>query len=249
MDRVAARVKAWIGAGRETCQNLPMTYRRYALYYTPTEAGWSHWATRWLGWDMTQGTAVAPPEGLDIDPHGWTDTPRRYGLHATLKPPFRLAQGEDFAQLTEAFQHYCDTTPPVEIGTPALTRLGRFLALMPTPQPAALTDAAAGIVRAFDPFRAPASDDELARRRAAGLSPDQEANLTRWGYPYVMEGFRFHITLTEKLSRQDIEKAEEILTTHLLPLLPERLTLDALSLAGEDDMGRFHLIERRRLAG
>ncbi|MFU1476461.1 DUF1045 domain-containing protein [Roseovarius sp. C7] len=226
-----------------------MTYRRYALYYTPAATAWSHWATRWLGWDMAQGAPVTPPGGLEAGPHGWTETPRRYGLHATLKPPFRLAQGESHESLQEAFHRFCDSSSPAPIGPVKLTRLGRFLALMPAPQPDGLTGAAAGIVRAFDPFRAPASEDELTRRRAAGLSPAQEENLTQWGYPYVMDSFRFHITLSEKLTKQDLEKAEGMLTAHLTPLLPERLELDALSLAGEDDTGRFHLIERRQLAG
>ncbi|HZD24872.1 MAG TPA: DUF1045 domain-containing protein, partial [Alphaproteobacteria bacterium] len=44
--------------------------------------------------------------------------------------------------------------------------------------------------------RAPPQAAELAKRRAAGLTPRQEDLLRRWGYPYVMEEFRFHITLT-----------------------------------------------------
>ena len=33
----------------------------------------------------------------------------------------------------------------------------------------------------------------------SGLTDRQEALLTQWGYPYVMEEFRFHITLTGAL--------------------------------------------------
>lgn len=32
----------------------------------------------------------------------------------------------------------------------------------------------------------------LARRRERPLSPQQEIYLARWGYPYVLEEFRFH---------------------------------------------------------
>ena len=52
---------------------------------------------------------------------------------------------------------------------------------------------------AFDQFRRPAEASELARRRSAGLSERQDALLVRFGYPYVLDEFRFHMTLTERL--------------------------------------------------
>ena len=43
-------------------------------------------------------------------------------------------------------------------------------------------------------------DAELARRRRAGLTPQQDAMLVRWGYPYVFETWFFHMTLTRRLT-------------------------------------------------
>ena len=49
------------------------------------------------------------------------------------------------------------------------------------------------------PFARPPGAAELERRRKAGLSAAQEKMLLRWGYPYVLDEFRFHLTLTGRL--------------------------------------------------
>ncbi len=52
------------------------------------------------------------------------------------------------------------------------------------------------MVRSFEPFRAALSKADIARRKPEDLSEVHRANLLRWGYPYVMDEFRFHMTLT-----------------------------------------------------
>ena len=60
----------------------------------------------------------------------------------------------------------------------------------------ALADAA---VDAFEPFRAPPSPAERLRRNPDAMTPRQRALFERYGYPYVRELFRFHMTLTGPL--------------------------------------------------
>ena len=131
----------------------------------------------------------------------------------------------------------------------AVRRLGRFLALRPLGDETALNALAAACVEALDPFRAPAGEAELARRRANGLSPAQDANLMRWGYPFVMDQFRFHITLTGRLSDDVLPEVEQALQQALTPLLPRPFTITDLALAGEAEDGQFHLIHRYTLSG
>jgi hypothetical protein len=71
--------------------------------------------------------------------------------------------------------------------------------------------------------------------------------LLRWGYPYVMEEFRFHITLTGKRPKGELPGITTALEGLLLPVLPRPYEIDALSLMGEDAAGRFHLIHRQTL--
>ncbi|MAE88422.1 MAG: phosphonate metabolism protein, partial [Pelagibaca sp.] len=108
---------------------------------------------------------------------------------------------------------------------------------------------AAQTVRVLDHHRAPPGEDELARRRKANLSPAQEENLLRWGYPYVMEEFRFHLTLTGRLPRAQAEATMAALAPVLEPLAPRPFRMDALCLFGEDEAGRFHLLHRYALTG
>lgn len=231
-----------------------MTFTRYALYYAPpSDAAWSQWATNWLGWDMETGQPCDHPEIADLDVAGITDTPRKYGLHATMKPPMRLAEGHSLQHLQRACELLAASQAPVTLDGLHIAQLGRFLALRPTVSEArdeaALNALAAACVRELDPFRAPASDAELARRRASGLTSEQEANLTQWGYPFVMEQFRFHITLSGKLDKPTLATTNAILTEWLKPLLPTPFEIRDLALMGEAEDGRFHLIQRYPLTG
>lgn len=230
-----------------------MTFTRYAIYYVPpAEADWSRFGARWLGWDMEAGTGAAHPDhpalaGLDIA--AITSVPRKYGLHATLKPPMRLAEGTSAGMLDKACAALAASQPPVVLDGLELARLGRFLALRPAGDETALRALAAACVRELDPFRARAPEAELARRRAAGLTGAQEENLMRWGYPYVMEAFKFHITLTGKLPKAELPAVEAALGKTLLPLLPSPFEIRDLALMGEAEDGYFHLIHRYALSG
>ncbi len=231
-----------------------MTFTRYAIYYAPpAEADWSKWAAAWLGWDMEAGLALPHPAAPDLDAAGLdvaaiTEVPRKYGLHATIKPPMRLATGRDEAGLRAACAALAASRAPVTLSGLQIERMGRFLALRPLGDVAALNALAAACVTELDGFRAPAPDAELQRRRAAGLSPAQEDNLLRWGYPYVLDQFRFHITLTGKLPKSALPQVEDHLTSALAPLLPAPVVIRDLALMGEAEDGRFHLIQRYALS-
>ncbi|MAU53640.1 MAG: phosphonate metabolism protein [Roseovarius sp.] len=223
-----------------------MSFARYAIYFTPAPGPLADFGAAWLGWDPVRG-APCPHPALDLPVAEITATPRRYGLHATMKPPFRLAPGQTGAALSEALAAFCADHAPAVLDGLGLARLGRFIALRPEGDEGALNALAAATVRAFDPFRAPLTEAELARRRARPLTRAQEANLRAWGYPYVMDAFRFHITLTGDLPTDTLAAVQAALAPRLAPILPRPFVIDALSLLGEDPQGRFHLIHRHTL--
>ncbi|MEJ6404287.1 DUF1045 domain-containing protein [Yoonia sp. 2307UL14-13] len=222
-----------------------MNYSRFAIYYLPTGALAKAGAT-WLGWDVDEGTPCDQPDVTGIG--DITATPRKYGFHGTLKPPFRLAEGTDADGLADAVQTLATTAAPVSIDSLHVSAIGRFLALIPRGDTTALANLAARIVQDLDAFRAPPSATELAKRRAAGLSPAQEANLTRWGYPYVLNEFRFHMTLSGKLDDTQRQIAQTALTHHLPPL-PAPYVIDQIALVGERQDGMFQTIHRYALTG
>lgn len=227
-----------------------MTFTRYAIYFAPSaDEEWAKFATGWLGWDMETGTEIAHPVVDGVDVAHVTAVPRKYGVHATMKPPFRLRDGQSVAALQGACAALAAGRAPVTLDGLEIARLSRFLALRPLGDTGALNALAATCVQELDAFRAPATKAELARRRAAGLSPELDQNLVQWGYPYVLDAFRFHITLSGKLDKPTLTTVQGALERRLAPLLPVPFRIRDLALMGEAQDGRFHLIHRYALSG
>jgi putative phosphonate metabolism protein len=177
---------------------------RYALYYAPRpEEGLAVAASQWLGWNPDSARARAVPLSSGIDPQRLaelTAEPRRYGFHGTLKPPIALADGVSEGDFLAAVGQFAAGQRALSISSLMLAKLSDFLALVPAVRSPELQDLADRCVIEFDEFRRPAGEAELARRRANGLSPRQEELLKRWGYPYVLEEWRFHLTLTGRIA-------------------------------------------------
>jgi hypothetical protein len=180
----------------------------------------------------------------------FTAEPRRYGLHATLKPPFALADGANLAALRADLAAFTAVAAPVALPRLQLRRLDRFLALIPSAPCPALDDLAARCVMEFDRFRRPAAPAELARRRAAGLDPAEEAHLLRWGYPYVLDRFRFHVSLTGPLDSAEGDRLMAPLAALFEPAISQPIPLADIALFVEPEAGApFRLLERFALRG
>ncbi|MCB5200720.1 DUF1045 domain-containing protein [Loktanella sp. TSTF-M6] len=223
-----------------------MSYARFAIYYIPPDGPLADFGAAWLGWDVLKGCAVPQCDLPGL--HDITMTPRKYGFHGTLKPPLRLRDGLTQVDLGQAVAALAAQVAPAICDGLELSRIGRFLALTPAGPVDGLTRVAGDCVRALDRFRAPASAAELDRRRQAGLTPRQEANLTTWGYPYVMDDFRFHMTLSGQLTPEALPQWEAALRDRL-PALPTPFALNEIALCGAGDDGRFALIHRYALTG
>jgi putative phosphonate metabolism protein len=227
---------------------------RYAIYFAPSRAHplWQAGCAL-LGRDPETDEAIGQPILPDVSPERFsaiTDEARRYGWHATLKPPFSLADGTDAEQLAAALARFCASRAPFPMPPLMLADLKGFLAVVPQAPSEALTALAADCVRDFDGFRRPASEAELAKRRRGGLDPVEEANLTTWGYPYVMERFRFHMTLTMRLADEERARVAAALAPLLSDALAAPLTADGLALYGEPSPGApFRLLGRYAFGG
>lgn len=222
-------------------------FQRYAVYYLPEEGPLAAFGASWLGWDVGTGVPVSQPE-TPFDLAEVTATPRKYGFHGTLKPPFRLAEGTDMAGLQTAVAELATRTPAVRLDGLKLASLGKFLALIPEGDSTDLAELAFACVSELDRFRAPPSEAELARRRASGLSERQEELLLQWGYPYVADQFRFHLTLSGRLDSDALDIVQDAAGA-LMGTPPQPFEIKSISLAGERGDGMFQLIHRYALTG
>jgi ribose 1,5-bisphosphokinase len=197
---------------------------RYALYYAP--AAGSAWASFGAQWFARE--------------EAWLREPRRYGFHATLKAPFRLRPDSRLEDLIAELDAFTRSDRAFAIPAMRVSRLDGFYALTPAAPEPRLDRLAAQCVKRFDRFRAPLSAQELDRRRRVPLTRQEEALLARWGYPFVLGEFRFHLSLTGVLAEaEDFE----------VPGLPEApLAIDAVSLFEEPAPGaQFRELHRSPL--
>jgi len=207
---------------------------RYAVYFAPPPGSdWWALGSKWLGRDALTGRALDQPLLPGMAPArlaAMTADARLYGFHATLKPPMYLAAGVSGTEFFDAAVALAGQCKPFDLGWLAARTLGGFVALLPEQPIAELTELAGQCVAQLDGLRTPVDPADLARRRAKGLTPRQDELLQRWGYPYVMEEWRFHMTLTNVLSADDAALVLQSLAPRVERLNAAPLQVDALSI-------------------
>jgi putative phosphonate metabolism protein len=226
-------------------------FPRYAIYYPAARGGTlDRFGAAHLGYDAWTGDELPFPDGLPPDWLELTQDPRKYGFHATLKPPFALAPGKSESELAAACADLARTPRPIPVIAPVVRSISGFIAVVPAEASDELVRLAADCVRAFDPFRAALTPDDRARRKPERLTPRQRAHLDRWGYPYVMEEFRFHMTLTGRLESGRRGPVLELLKARFEMIGARSLAIDSIALFRQTEaQSRFRIMDAWRLQG
>ncbi len=226
---------------------------RYAIYFTPAPSDpLTREAAAWLGRDAFTGNTLEHTQSQALPAEtiaAITADPRRYGFHATLKAPFRLAAGQSEDDLVAAFDHFTGSTSGFTVPEMVVSNLSGFFAIVPREPSSALNRFADKVVTAFEKFRAPLTEAEIARRNPDHLSPAEVANLHDWGYPYVFDCFRFHMTLTHRIPLEDRAAIEAELQRLFAPVLPRPFPVDGLAIFAEREPGGpFEVLRHAALA-
>lgn len=187
---------------------------RYAVYFAPApQSPWWKAGSQWLGrcaaghsvGDMPRVKGITDEEYRQV-----TAAPRRYGWHATLKAPFALADGVTAEQLASALKTIAQSTPAFDMPALKVALLDNFLAVIAEPQSESANALAARCVMELHALAAPLSPSELQRRRQAPLSAAQDALLLRWGYPFVLDQYQLHCSLTGSLASMRPEQVHQL---------------------------------------
>jgi putative phosphonate metabolism protein len=222
---------------------------RYALYYAPpprSELG--RFGAHLLGYDAFSGKTLRLPVDIEQMLPDWgelTQDPRKYGFHATLKAPMWLADGKTEIELLAACASFAGSPRRIPVIKPVVNAIGDFIAIVPSQRSVELEQLAADAVGRFDGFRAPLTPEDRARRGPDRLTPRQREYLDRWGYPYVMEEFRFHMTLTGRLKAERRETVLNILRQRFAALELATIAVDRIALFRQDDANaRFRIVRQ-----
>jgi putative phosphonate metabolism protein len=224
-------------------------YPRYAIYFAPEPGSeLDGFGSHLLGYDAFSGLERSFPDGIEKTIPDWrhlTEDPRKYGFHATLKAPFCLAAGRTETGLLAACETFANDSRPIPVIKPVVSSIDGFIAVIPADASTELGRLAADCVSTFDCFRAPLTAEDRARRNPSRLTPSQREHLDRWGYPYVMDDFRFHMTLTGRLGVERHKSILAILQKRFDAIRIGTLAIDRFFLFRQDDGGsRFRIVEQ-----
>lgn len=226
---------------------------RYAIYLAP-EPDTALWrfGSRVLGYDASSGETIAGYAPQGFTPESWwqsTVRPRTYGFHATLKAPFRLAEGQTLSALLARLEELCASRAAFLLGQLAVTTFASatgkgFAALTPVETPPELGQLEEAIVAGLDAFRAPLTTADIAKRKPETLTLRQREALMRFGYPHTGPDYHFHMTLSGEMD--GIESVALALNADLQrEVANPQLWVDSCWLYGQDGDGKpFRMITR-----
>jgi 2'-5' RNA ligase len=202
---------------------------RYAVYFSPS----ANSALEKFGQSVLCRTASSPrttPASSSFsDQIRWlelTEKPAHYGFHATLKAPFELEDRQSPEDLLSAVADFAKAQSPLELTSLYPRSLDGFMALTLEYEIDALSQFAHSCVKCFEPFRKTLSDADIVRRKQQNLSSRQETLLLEYGYPYVADEFRFHLTLSGRLKESDADYETWVISeyerlVHQVPILDQ----------------------------
>jgi len=206
-----------------------MSGSRYAICFAPEKgSALEALGQSWLGLAGQQPTVAGiKPERLTEITRG----PRSYGgMHGTLKPSFELNPHATEKALLAVAHRIAASLAPIALPPLELREIGYIVSLVPETSSASLENLAAGCVRAFDGYRRPLTSQEEDSYRRNRLTVHQKQMLEHWGYPYVMEEFDFHVSLTDPIpddnERMAVMKAVEKIAA---PVLNKSLVMQELA--------------------
>lgn len=215
-------------------------YPRYAIYFVPSaDSALYRFGASLIGYDAYSGRPLPFADGIEAEVEGWkqlTTDPRKYGFHATLKAPISLSSGKTEDELVAATRDFAQTPRAIPVITPTVRSISSFIAIVPDGPCPELQKLAEDCVVAFDEFRAPLTTEDRKRRNVSALTERQIAHLDRWGYPYVFEEFRFHMTLAGSLPAERRAAVTEILRNRFATLALRAISIDRLALFRQNDV-------------
>tara|TARA_A100000164_G_scaffold283879_1_gene256514 strand:+ start:1076 stop:1783 length:708 start_codon:yes stop_codon:yes gene_type:complete len=227
---------------------MEKNYKRYAIYYVPTEnPELDLFGKCWLGWDPYKGVETTKSDLSKLPSFkkfsSLVLTPKQYGFHGTIKAPFRLKNEYTYNDLENKVREISKQIQSFHLDKLVIKKLGNFIALTPSKN-LKVNDVSNKFVEGLDFLRDDLSEDEIKKRNPHKLSFNQKKKLFKWGYPYVFNEFKFHLTLTGKLRIEEIDNVYKYLQTILKSVNLRKIHFKSICIFGQKTDEKFYFIKK-----
>ena len=234
-------------------------YSRYAIYYAPPkESSLEEFGRYWFGWDPLNAKLINNKHRINyLNRFGIKNLinidknvliPKKYGFHGTLIPPFKLNKNYSTNTLFKKTEEIAKKFKKFKFYKFKLKKINNFYAFVQNKKNNNINKLSNRLVRELFKFRSPLTKKEIDRRNPSKLSKLQLNILYKWGYPYLMSEFNFHMTLASEvtgnklyLELKKIERNKEI-------ILNEINNFDKIYIFGENQKGMFENLENFSLS-
>ncbi len=227
---------------------MEKNYKRYAIYYAPSEnSELDLFGKCLLGWDPYKGVETTKSDLSKLPSFkkfsSLVLTPKQYGFHGTIKAPFKLKNEYTYNDLENKVREISKQIHSFYFDQLIIKKLGNFIGLIPTNN-LKVNAVSNKFVEELDYLRDELSESEIKKRKPHKLTSNQKQMLFKWGYPYVFDEFKFHLTLTSKLNVVEIDDVLRSLQNILKQVNLNKISFNNICIFGQKSDEKFYFVQR-----
>ncbi len=181
-------------------------YKRVAIYFLPKKnSSLENFGKNLLGRDINKKKKISLTRRQKYfinrgftyfdELKNYCEQPAKYGFHATLKAPFRLKRNVKTKNFYDVISHIATQHSRFKIKGLKIVYSKKFTFITSRKPNKLLINLENDLVKHLDTFRAELNKTEIKKRIPDSLTFKQNKYLKEWGYPFVFDQFKFHMTL------------------------------------------------------
>ena len=233
-------------------------YKRVAIYFLPKKnSSLENFGKNLLGRDINKKKKISLTRRQKyFISRGFTffdelkdycEQPAKYGFHATLKAPFRLKRNVKTKNFYDVISHIAAQHSRFKIQGLKIVYSKKFTFITSRKPNKLLINLENDLVKHLDTFRAELNKKEIKKRIPDSLTFKQNKYLKEWGYPFVFDQFKFHMTLMNQNNNKLSNKQKLELEKLIYKISNNVIEFNEISLLGENKNGHFEEIKRFKL--
>ena len=233
-------------------------YKRVAIYFLPKKnSSLENFGKNLLGRDINKKKKISLTRRQKyFISRGFTffdelkdycEQPAKYGFHATLKAPFRLKRNVKTKNFYDVISHIAAQHSRFKIKGLKIVYSKKFTFITSRKPNKLLRNLENDLVKHLDTFRAELNKTEIKKRIPDSLTFKQNKYLKEWGYPFVFDQFKFHMTLMNQNNNKLSNKQKLELEKLIYKISNNVIEFNEISLLGENKNGHFEEIKRFKL--